>query len=1068
MNLRLYTSSIDSQSFSKSFSTKLRPKFKQSAFLFVDFSINESHKDVFKIHVFYNENGFFYTKFISKDLIRHAFGKWNRLNFMLAREKNNPLNPLFIFDFPLDNSKSQYDAMFASINGQLHILSKIYNLSEEHFKLLKKSYKLYKVEGEDYTLFDFGNCFSFIDKFLNNLEIILEDVDFKLNNSGNLIIDPISIDSIRKREDDYKYCMICGKKLELTLNKNLLELSRKFPARCENCLKQIYALDLYNKLNEGPISSNMLSKSELEYMWDEEGLFEYNFKLLKDYGFLKPFSEDIYKLYINEDINEAYSSLLNPVEEKEEESESKFALDDYFGFNDKKEIFKCKICGEEIDDGDSMDICSNCFDKQMTIEKIHQLIEYVKPGSGFSKSSLIEKGFNTIDLDIIISDLEDNDLLRYDSDDLIILANRKKLNDFIKEYSDSDEYIIEITEDDIPKLNIDDKELISEDTLDKAINLIDYQKFVECHSSHENSKWTVTLKKEGQNFLTHDFSTPFQAKLNAVRYLDEIGVITIIKDNHRASIESDFSYEDSLRDKEAVNSENHDLNDSTSENHDLNDSTSENNNIDKKCLICGNVIPQKNYSSNRKFCDDCKSKYTPLELTTLVGIKEGKYTKKTAISIKKLKEEGKTNSQIAKTLNIYNAVIPHITKFLLDNDNQSQVSDKNIDEVHIQVCPICKKTFKENKKEAGQKYCDDCKSRFTPLELTVLLDIEKGIYTKELALEILKYKNEGKTNNQISNLLKLPHPAVVQPILNFLLDENEISNFSEVVNNSKSLIKEKTCPICCKKFTPKSPNGSDIYCSNCKKKFALFERQVYKGVITGKYNDELAKKLKDLKELGKTNTDIAAEENVPLGLINPIIRLLLEDDGKIEGISYNDNLSKWFVYVKNEGKYVNLGFYDTKEEAILAKHNYFKNLNNEDHIQEFDYLDDDIKNDPDPKIFEDETHGVVNYKDDSLGVSETEEKAFEYRNSYSDSNNVLKKQLITNEEENSFNLVLDGIISEDERSSMFEFIPLFNLDLNKLLCDKIEDGNYDFSFDFNIDKSNLENILLKLKQLGWE
>ena len=344
MNLRLYTTKEDSENFSKSFSTKLYPKFERSTFLFVDFSLNKSQKDVFKIQVFYSENRFFYTKFISKEIIRHAFGKWNQLNFMLARDKNKPLTPLFIFDFPLNNSKSSYDAAFANINGNLHILSKIYDLSDEHFKLLKKSYKLYKVKGKNHVYFDFGNCFSFIDKFLNNLETILGDVDFKLNDSDELIINPIPLDSIRKREDNYKFCMICGKKLESTLNKNLLELSRKFPARCENCLKKIYALDLYYKLNEGSISTNMLSTSELEYMWDEEGLFEYNFKLLKDYGFLKPFSDDIYKLYLNEDINEAFGSLLNPIEEKEDESKSRSALDDYFGFTDDKEKPKCRIC----------------------------------------------------------------------------------------------------------------------------------------------------------------------------------------------------------------------------------------------------------------------------------------------------------------------------------------------------------------------------------------------------------------------------------------------------------------------------------------------------------------------------------------------------------------------------------------------------------------------------------------------------------------------------------------------------------------------------------------------------
>ena len=1240
MSLRLYTSKEDSENFSKSFSTKLYPKFERSTFLFVDFSINKSYKDIFKIQVFYSENGFFYTKFISKEIIRHAFGKWNQLNFMLARDKNKPLTPLFIFDFPLDNSKSPYDALFANINGDLHILSKIYDLSDEHFKLLKKSYKLYKVKGRDYVLFDFGNCFSFIDKFLKNLETILDDIDFKLNDSNELIVNPIPLDSIRKREDDFKYCMICGRKLESTLNKNLLEISRKFPARCVKCLEKIYALELYYKLNEGPISTNMLSTSELKYMWAEEGLFEYNFKLLNDFEFLKPFSDDIYKLYLNDDINEVFNTLLNPIEEKEEESKSKSALDDYFGFNDKKEKPKCKICGEEIDEEGGTDICSNCFEKQMTVEKIHKLIEYVKPGTGFSKSSLIENGFNHIDLDIIIADLEANDLLRYDSDDLIILANRNRLNEFIRQYSDSDEYIIKIKEDELPKLDIFDEDLKSEDSLDKVINLIDYQNFVECNYNNEYSSWMVILKKEGQIFLSQNFATPYQAKLIAVRYLGEIGIINIIKDTKSQKFEDDYqpkqikkekinrierekkyrktcplcgkkfiSYDEEgdifcyscvkkynfiekqaledivngVYDKEFLNqiltlknrgvddyriakslnlkykfsveslirflsddellrqiyenlesSQQKDLFKSKNidsefsiktaeklptfkicpicgkefevksgsdkeccdecklkytpyeikvligiiegrydkatavkirgllnqgypklevsqklnldtpslidpilkfllpKNYEFKERSSKSTNADKKCLLCGKPIPHKKYSSNRKFCDECKSKYKPIELSALVGIKEGKYTKRTAISIEKLKKEGKNNRQIANILDISYTVVPHIPKFLLYEDVFTHDSDKESDE-HMVVCPICKNTFKENKRGGGQKYCNDCKSKYTPIERTVLLDIDKGIYTKEFALEILESKVEGKTNKEIANLFKLPNPAVIGPIIKFLLDEKEINNYSKGNEKKESCIEDKICPICYKKFTPKSSNGSDIYCPICKKKFSPTEIQVLMGIREGKYNTELAYKLKELKELGITNTVISSQEKIPLALVNPIIRILLEDDVKIEGVSYNPRLSNWFVYGKNEDKYINLGFYQTKEEAILAKDKYYKYLNQGE--------------DPEKIIYTEEV------KIDAPNIEEE---------------NNIKKELFRTDKEDTFNIVLKGTIPESDRASIFNFIPFFNVDLNKLACDKIENTCYELLLDFDADKSDLEKILKYLKELGWE
>lgn len=1178
MNIRLYTSKEDSENFGRSFSTKIYPKFERSTFLFVDFSINESHKDVFKIQVFYTENGFFYTKFNSSTLIRHAFGKWNALDFMLAKEKNNPLCPLFIFDFPLDNTNSQYDAVFANVNGELHILSKIYNLSNEHFKILRKSYKLYKIEGLDCTLFDFGNCFSFIDKFLINLEAILDDVDFRLNDSDELIINPISLDSIRKREDDYKYCMICGKKLESTLNKNLLELHHKFPARCENCLKQIYALELYNKLNEGSISTTMLSISELEYIWSEEGLFEYNFKLLKDYGFLKPFSDDIYKLYLNEDINEAFSSLLNPIEEKEVESKSKNALDDYFGFNDEKEKLKCRICGEEIEEDNGTDICPNCFDKQMSIEKIQKLVEYVKPGSGFSKSSLIERGFNHIDLDIIISDLEDQGLLRYDSDDLIILTNKAKLNEFIKQYSDSDDYLVETDKEKaVSKVVILKDDLKDESLLDKSINLIEYQDYVECSSNHRMNGWNVILKKDGNPFLEQLFYNPYQAKLMAVRYLNEIGVIEIIessdeikeiledvKDNKSdkkkrkskkkskdenkyappaegrgqkfnvkcpicgrefisyhtkkniicSSCNSKYKFfekkalegiirgkfdknvlkeilmfrENGLSDEDIAKTLNikHDfmikplvkflsdddlLNtieknlsgelDSDSNNAIDEDSTSEKDGVVadisseaevsasekdgvvadvsseaegpafKTCPICKREFVLKGkYNSNQKYCDDCKSKYDNFELNALAGIDKGIYTEDMAIRMKELLDQGNSKSQVARMFNIKNStLITHILKFLLNDnpeDDEPQISKD--EETKDNVCPICNKTFFPR---GNQKYCNDCRKKFTPLELSVLFDIEKGVYTKYTAIEIARLKQEGKTNYQIANVLKLPHPGVITPILNFLLKDAEISEEKEE-EDSKKL---KRCPLCEKEFIPKSSNGSDIYCPDCKKKYTPTEINLLIGVKEGKFTEELAKKFLRLQNSGFSNRYIADKYDIAATLVNPIINYFKTNAKESEGVSFNSDISKWIVKVENDGKIINLGFYDTKDEAILARENYY---NNQSPNEAFN------------KSLEEELETTS--QEDKKYLEEKPLKHLFYKDKGEDYSNVLLK----------------GIISEKERLSIFNFISFNNCNLNKLLCERQKEDNYIFLLDLDIEKSRLGAALKDLKLMGWE
>ena len=46
-----------------------------------------------------------------------------------------------------------------------------------------------------------------------------------------------------------------------------------------------------------------------------------------------------------------------------------------------------------------------------------------------------------------------------------------------------------------------------------------------------------------------------------------------------------------------------------------------------------------------------------------------------------------------------------------------------------------------------------------------------------------------------------------------------------------------------------------------------------------------------------------------------------------EGVSFNNNLSKWIVKVEENGKIINLGFYDNKEDAILARNKYVNYTN---------------------------------------------------------------------------------------------------------------------------------------------
>ena len=168
MKLKTHELTEEIIGFSRLLQKNLKYYFNRSTYCFVNFNI-DGRADLGLIQVFYSEeSGFFSAKHQDKSVIRYAFGKYDKLNFQLAKEKSNPLEPLFIFDFPLDYSEKKYGAVFAKVNKQFHILSKVYKLSEKDIETLNYSYKVYPIEDKDYAFFDFGS-FKHPNKFFNYL-----------------------------------------------------------------------------------------------------------------------------------------------------------------------------------------------------------------------------------------------------------------------------------------------------------------------------------------------------------------------------------------------------------------------------------------------------------------------------------------------------------------------------------------------------------------------------------------------------------------------------------------------------------------------------------------------------------------------------------------------------------------------------------------------------------------------------------------------------------------------------------------------------------------------------------
>ena len=1004
MNLKLLDSKNDFVKFSRLFLAKNQTNFQRSKSLFMDFNISEK-KDIIKMRVFYSKkNKIFMTKFNNRDIIRFAFGRYSQLTFKLAGSETNPLKPFIVFNFPLNNTPQPFEAIYALNDGKFHILLKIFDLEDGDLELLNHFYNVYKIEEEDYALFDFGD---FRKKdFLHNLAKITEELNFTLNENNKVVFDDESLNRVVERLEKYNatHCSICGKKIK-KLHFNLNEISKRFPRKCESCLTKIYVLDLYYELNDENSENNMIYLSELENLWGEKGLFNYNMNLLKHFKFLKPFHDDIYKLIPNEEIIDEYSYLFKSNDKIEEDTDVLSDIEALLGLNDENGEAECRICGTPIGDESyfGSDICSECLRKQEAIEQIHKLLLYVKPSSAFTKSSLISKGLNSYDLEIIISLLLEYNLIYDDFDDLLILESKSKLNDFIKKYSDSEEDIIPLTE----------------DSIDKVINLMNYRHFVEITYARELDEWEVLFKKYGMANVVHIFDNPFEAKLSAVEYLESIHLIEII-DEVSSGVEDGVS---TVAVEEVPTTP--ELGD------DLN-----------SCPICDSLTS----NPNKTYCEECLKKYNTLERQALLGIKNGKYDKNMALEMQSLLNQDNSKTSIAREYKLKNiGLIEPIIKFLLGDYDLPF-------EVNIKLCPICEKPVSRPTKT----YCDECIEKYTSPERRALVGIKEGIYTKDLARKMLELKKQGKKNSYITKKLNFPDAntpsatSLINPIIKFALkdelDEETLKSLESKKKEKKveeSQKKEKTniCVLCEEEFIPKSLNRSDKYCPKCKKQYKE-DLNIVLGVKEGEYTKELAKEFIKLQNEGLKNKEIGKQFGIPPSYVNKIIEHFLEE------IAFDEQNESSLAEIL-EVEFPN----DLKGPLQYGLGEKIKKFNSNNGIIIFGYHQQwyiyDIrgKNRKLIKIFNSQT------------------EAFEFWENYdaSSSNDKTPKKAVYVYNES---IILNGNILMEEYSSLLSLISSMDCNIRKFESNK-EDDYYAIFLDLGLDNNEIPNILINLEKLGW-
>ena len=236
----------------------------------------------------------------------------------------------------------------------------------------------------------------------------------------------------------------------------------------------------------------------------------------------------------------------------------------------------------------------------------------------------------------------------------------------------------------------------------------------------------------------------------------------------------------------------------------------------------------------------------------------------------------------------------------------------------IKTCPVCGVILTNTNKT----YCDSCISRFNTHERKALIGINNGQYNKTLAKKMLRLRKKGKSNAAIAREVKLPNPSLdsglVVPIIKFLLMDEANDVLESYKNHGSKTSNERTkiCLVCGSEFVQEK-GKTQKYCRECNKKYDTFQKRVIIGINEGKYDKNLAIKIKKMLDEGFSKASIARKYNIPNpSLINTIIDYLYYDNfnpnslkgpGNTSFINENDleslDLNGYLIKTESENKF---------------------------------------------------------------------------------------------------------------------------------------------------------------------
>lgn len=173
----------------------------------------------------------------------------------------------------------------------------------------------------------------------------------------------------------------------------------------------------------------------------------------------------------------------------------------------------CKVCGAKIEDA-TFQRCRKCLNKLALIDDLKELLEYVSPSESFREIDLINKGFKSLKLNLLISKFLKEQLILLNLDGLFTLNNIDFLNAFIKKYGEKER-----------PLNPDDYILEEADKSSFYIDINNYSDYVEIRFNPRINKWQVDFYNKRGLAHTKSFLDSNDANKEAIYYIQQLGVI---------------------------------------------------------------------------------------------------------------------------------------------------------------------------------------------------------------------------------------------------------------------------------------------------------------------------------------------------------------------------------------------------------------------------------------------------------------------------------------------------------------------------------------------------------------